>query len=95
MKSSLLLSALAASLVRAEPEAHAEPAPLPLPAPQRQIGALLGILGAVNAMQSKGAKGKAAAPKASGGQCVCPATRATEGYCKNNNEVRGAVLSFR
>jgi hypothetical protein len=85
MRSSVFIAALAASFVGAEPEARAEPEALPLPAPQRQIGAILGILGMVNSMQSKGkGKGKANGPKNQ--QCSCPAPRATTGYCANNNE---------
>jgi len=82
MKSSIIVAALAASFVGAEPEARAEPEPLPFPAPQRQLGAALGILGITGALQPKG---KAGTPK--GGQkCTCPAARSTDAYCKNNNE---------
>ncbi len=91
MKSSVLFAALAASLVRAEPEAHAEPEPLPFPAPQRQAGALLGILGLSGTFQGKG---KTAAPKG-GGKCACPRTRQANGYCKNNNEVGSSSFGER
>jgi hypothetical protein len=79
MKSSVIVAALAASFVGAEPEASAEPEPLPFPAPQRQIGAILGILGMLQP------KNKAGTPK--GGQtCSCSSQRSTDAYCKNNNE---------
>jgi hypothetical protein len=86
MKSGVIIAALAASFAVAEPEARAEP--LPVPAPQRQIGAILGILGMANQLQAKSKAGipKAGIPKGDA-QCACPASRATDAYCKNNNEV--------
>jgi hypothetical protein len=82
MRSSVIIAALAASFASAEPEARAEPEPLP--APQRQIGAILGILGIASAMQGGKSKGTAAK---GGGQCSCSTPRTTDAYCRNNNEV--------